>query len=194
VARRWLLVLVIATLPGCVHRIAFEDLRYPVETPKQDMTLIAVIDQATIDRTVSLRSFMAGAAHEWVAEPGVMLKQVADVELPQVASSYQTATEYRDVPEGLPGATLVLEVPAYAFWDFHAAVTVRARAYRAGKELVFDHSYSETGDTQGGKVFWGGAFAMKSAIRQSSLDAYRKAFTKLRSDLQPVATRRAAER
>lgn len=33
-------------------------------------------------------------------------------------------------------------------------------------------------------MFWGGAFAMKSAIRQSLLDAYKKIFAQLRTDLE----------
>jgi hypothetical protein len=32
-------------------------------------------------------------------------------------------------------------------------------------------------------MFWAGAFGMKSAIRQSSLDAYKKVFAELRTDL-----------
>ena len=35
-------------------------------------------------------------------------------------------------------------------------------------------------------MFWGGAFAMKSAMRQSSFDAYKKVFAELRSDLLKV--------
>jgi hypothetical protein len=72
-------------------------------------------------------------------------------------------------------------------WD-HAVqwsigVAVRAVAYRPRHVLAFDKTYREEGDTQGGKMFWGGPFAMKSAIRQSSFDAYKKVFTKLRGDL-----------
>ena len=39
------------------------------------------------------------------------------------------------------------------------------------------------GEMEGAKMFWGGAFAMKSAIRQSSYDAYKKVFEQLRRDL-----------
>jgi hypothetical protein len=40
--------------------------------------------------------------------------------------------------------------------------------------------------SQGGKMFWGGAFAMKSAVRQSSFDALKKIFSALRQDLGKV--------
>lgn len=48
---------------------------------------------------------------------------------------------------------------------------------------ISDKSYTKEGIRQGGKMFWGGAFAMKSAIRQSSFDAYKKVFENLRNDL-----------
>jgi hypothetical protein len=32
-------------------------------------------------------------------------------------------------------------------------------------------------------MFWGGAFSMKSAIRQSSIEAYQKIFRQMREDL-----------
>ena len=35
-------------------------------------------------------------------------------------------------------------------------------------------------------MFWAGAFGMKSAIRQSSLDAYKKIFIRLRKDIHDV--------
>jgi hypothetical protein len=41
-------------------------------------------------------------------------------------------------------------------------------------------------------MFWGGAFGMKSAIRQSSLDAYKKIFAQLRADLGIAMQSRAA--
>jgi hypothetical protein len=36
-------------------------------------------------------------------------------------------------------------------------------------------------------MFWGGAFAMKSAIRQSSFDAFKQVFDQLRPDLASAA-------
>lgn len=107
---------------GCAHQVTFERPEaYRITTPRQEASATAVIDSQTLANKVSIRAFMTGIAHDWQAEPGDMLKQVADIELPQ---------------------------------------------------------------TQGGKMFWGGAFAMKSAIRQSSLDAYKKVFAQLRADLE----------
>ena len=76
-----------------------------------------------------------------------------------------------------------MTVPSYRFADFHASVTVKVIAYSKGRQRLFERSYSAEGDTQGAKMFWGGAFAMKSAIRQSSFDAFKQVFDQLRPDL-----------
>ncbi len=82
--------------------------------------------------------------------------------------------------------TLILTVPHYTFADFHALVTVRAKAYQKIGQILLEKTYTKDGIRQGGKMFWGGAFAMKSAMRQSSFDAYKKVFAELRSDLLRV--------
>jgi hypothetical protein len=61
---------------------------------------------------------------------------------------------------------------------------VSAEAYGAGRKLLLKKTYSAEGASQGSKMFWAGAFGMKSAIRQSSLDAYKKVFAQLREDLE----------
>jgi len=65
-------------------------------------------------------------------------------------------------------------------------VVIQARVYRAGRILVFDRSYREEGASQGGKMVKIGPFGMKSAVRQSSFDAYKKVFGRLRADLAAV--------
>ncbi len=63
----------------------------------------------------------------------------------------------------------------------------------AAKAPLLEKSYTKDGDTQGGKMFWGGAFAMKSAIRQSSYDAYKKVFADLRQDLKAALDSRTLQ-
>ena len=73
-----------------------------------------------------------------------------------------------------------------AFSDLHTTVVIQARVYRPGKALVFDRSYREEGESQSGKMVGAGAFGMKSAVRQSSFDAYKKAFARIRADMTPL--------
>ena len=180
---------------ACIHhRIEFSDIQHPISTPKQNAAMVVVIDQATLDQTVDVHSWMTGIAHSWDARPGQMLKQVADVELPQMFSSYEVTATYQP-PTGGADRPLALQltVPSYRFENFHATVTVRAIAHGSSEAPLFDKTYTKDGDTQGGKMFWGGAFAMKSAIRQSSYDAYKKVFADLRQDLQEVLEARAPQ-
>jgi hypothetical protein len=177
-----LLVILSAALSGCAHQIAFENAHYHTGAKRQQGAVVAVIDEATLRNTVSIRSYMTGIAHSWDAQPGEMLKQVADIELPQMFQQYEFSTSTPERPAGRP-IVLKLSVPGYNFADFKALVTVRAVATGADGRLLFDRAYLGEGESQGAKMFWAGPFGMKSAVRQSSLDAYKKVFEKMRADL-----------
>jgi hypothetical protein len=142
-----------------------------------------VIDAETLNKTVSIRSFMTGIANRWDIQPGIMLKQIANIEFPQMFKNYQVVSGDKDPKQDEAGLTLHLTIPAYTFADFRATVTVRAVAYGPGNQRLFDKEYTELGATQGEKMFGLGAFGMKSAVRQSSFNAYKKIFTDLRSDI-----------
>ena len=181
----WILLLTNLVLTGCVahHAIAFEDTHYAIDAKKQNTSIIAVIDQQTLNQKVSIRSFMVGAGHSWDAEPGQMLKQVADIELPQMFEHYEFASDYQE--SNSPGQRIILkmQVPDYQFKNFKATITVQAIASTSKGEKLFTKTYTAAGDTQGAKMYWGGPFAMKSAVRQSSLEAYKKIFEQIRGDL-----------
>lgn len=169
---------------GCAHQVTFDrPAQYSIAAPRQEIGVIAVIDQATLTNKVEIRSFMTGIAHTWEAQPGDMLKQVADIELPQMFSRYEFVNAYAEPAAGPRSIVLELTIPSYQFEDFHAKVSVTATAYDRGRKQLLQKTYSAEGESQGGKMFWAGAFGMKSAIRQSSLDAYKKVFVELRSDL-----------
>lgn len=175
------LLLVFAT--GCHHDIRFEDLAYSTGSKQYDAGLVAVIAPQTIGQVVTIKSWATGIANSWDARPGEMLRQIADIEFPQIARAYRLSGQYDEPKEGASRLTVELSVPHYAFSDFHTTVVVQARVYRPGHTLAFEKSYREEGDTQGGKMVGAGAFGMKSAVRQSSFDAYKKVFAKLRADL-----------
>ncbi len=169
---------------GCAHQVTFDrPTPYTISVPRQDVGMTAVIDQHTLSNKVPIRSFMVGIAHSWEVQPGDMLKQIADIELPQMFSDYEFSTTYKERPHAVKAIILELAVPSYQFEDFRAKVSVTASAYEPGRRQLLQRTYSAEGVTQGAKMFWGGPFAMKSAIRQSSLDAYKKVFEQLRPDL-----------
>jgi hypothetical protein len=125
------LITTVLGLSGCAHQVAFQDVHYDIGTNKQDASITTVIDPDTLNRTVSVRSFMTGIANSWDVQPGEMLKQVADIELPQMFDRYTFATTNAQPSPTMPGVTLHLTIPDYAFSDFHAKITVHATAYAA---------------------------------------------------------------
>ena len=79
-------------LVGCHHQIRFEDIGYSLEQKQLDAGLIAVVTPGTIAQGHPIHTIMTGAAHTWEARPGEMLKQIAEVEFPQMFRYYRTAS------------------------------------------------------------------------------------------------------
>jgi hypothetical protein len=183
-------ILALSLTAGCAHQVTFDKPEsYVVSGARQSAGVTAVIEPATLTNKVPIRSFMTGAAHSWEVEPGDMLKQVADIELPQMFAQYKSASEYAEPAPGPRWVVLELAIPSYAFEEFHAIVSVKATAYERGRKVLLQKTYKAEGEAQGAKMFWAGAFGMKSAIRQSSLDAFKKVFAELRADLEAALAR-----
>ena len=180
---RYFLIFFCIVFSGCAHKISFHEIDYSIEAQEHDAGLTVVMDTHTLNKEVSIRSFMAGMANSWDAQPGQMVKQVADIELPQMFKDYRFSEVYSEAPSHI---TLEIKIPKYEFANFRATFILRAKAYGADKKVYFDNSYTEVGIRQGAKMFFGGAFAMKSAIRQSSFGALKKIFASLRRDLTNV--------
>jgi hypothetical protein len=179
------IVIAAAALPlaGCAHEVTFEDAQYSISGARSAASVIAVIDADTRRNKVPIRSFMAGIVHIWEAEPGDMLRQVAEIELPQAFARFELADSYREPTDAGRWIVLELTVPEYQFANFHATLAVAAIAYDRGRKELLRKTYRAEGESQGAKMFWGAAVGMKPAIRQSSLDAYKKVFAELRADL-----------
>ena len=177
-------------MAGCAHQVTFEKpAPYTVAGSRHQAGVTAVIDRGTRETKVSIQSMMTGAAHDWQVEAGDMLKQVADIELPQMFARYELVEAYKEPPGNEKWIALELKLPSYKFEDFRAKVAITATVYERGMRRVSQKTYIAEGEGQGGKMFFGGAFAMKSAIRQSSLDAFKKVFEQLRADLPAVVPR-----
>jgi hypothetical protein len=84
--------------------------------------------------------------------------------------------------EGPGDGVLVFDLLGYVFADMGAHVSLRVTHMRGGAE-VFNKVYDADGSTQGGKVFWGGVFAMKNAIHQSTKQAVDEILRRLIADL-----------
>src|SRR5690606_28074735 len=77
---------------------------------------------------------------------------------------------------------LKLTLESYTFSGFNAHVALRAEYLRDGVPVI-NKRYQSDGVSQGGKMFWGGAFAMKNAIQQSTKLAVDEILKSLIADL-----------
>jgi hypothetical protein len=168
---------------GCAHQVAFQDIDYQIDEQLRDEQVTAVVSEAERARVVPVRSLMTGAAHSWNAEPGEMLWQVAEVEVPQMFANHRLVEA---IPSGSSDFALTLSVPDYRFEEFRAKLVLHALLRGPGGEELLDETYPAEGASRGGRMFWGGAFAMKSAMRTSSIEAFQDAFAALRADLNRV--------
>jgi len=180
--RSLVLFVVCAWCTSCInHSISFQDLDYSIEEQQREASLSLIIDDE-LEREIRIKSAMTGLAHNWNARPVTMMKQVADIEMPQMFKHYEVvATPDGDTKE--KRIDLWIAISDYTFANHKATITLSAIAKAPDGTSLFESWYTESGETQGGKMFWGGAFAMKSAMRQSSLAALQAIFARLRADL-----------
>ncbi|SFG92244.1 hypothetical protein SAMN05518865_12327 [Duganella sp. CF458] len=119
---------------------------------------------ATQAHRYEFKSVMGGYANTWVVEFGKVLD--ATMRSSDVVAALGSVSKAGNDKSG-SGNTLVFELQRYTFED-HGAHLELAISIRNAKGEVFRKVYDADGRTQGGKMFWGGAFAMKNAVQQST--------------------------
>lgn len=129
------------------------------------------------------RSAMAGYANVWVMEFGKLLDQTLQSE--DVQKAFGKLTKAGSEGDGV----LVFELQNYSFTDMGAHVVLKVSMKRNGRS-GFEKIYSADGQTQGGKMFWGGAFAMKNAIQQSTKLAVDQILRQLITDLNAAESKK----
>jgi hypothetical protein len=123
------------------------------------------------------RAAMVGYAHVWVVEFGKVLDDTLQSEDVQKAFGQLTKA---NGPEG--DGVLLFDLQSYTFSDLGAHVTLKVSMKRNGQPW-FEKTYTASGETQGGKMFWGGPFAMKNAVQQSTKIAVDQILRQLITDL-----------
>ncbi len=136
---------------------------------------------ATQANHYEFRSAMAGYANVWVVEFGRLLDDTMQSSDVQAAFGKLMKVKSSDESGGL----LVFDLQNYSYAEMGAHITLKVTYRRGGKE-VFSKVYQADGTTQGGKMFWGGAFAMKNAVQQSSKLALDHILVQLINDLNAV--------
>lgn len=137
------------------------------------------ITPSTKKHKYEFRAVMTGYGHLWIVDFGQMLEDTLSSEEVQIAFD---GLENVKSPDGGTGGTLVFHLLNYKFDDFCAQISIKVSLLRSG-EVVFDKIYTKRGVSQGGKMFWGGAFAQRNAVQQSTKYAVDDILRELISDL-----------
>jgi hypothetical protein len=124
------------------------------------------------------RSAMTGVANLWIVEIGKMLDDT--LKSADVQSAFRTLNAVNSA--SAPGTTLTFELQNYAFHDFSAHISMNIKLMKNGV-IVFEKNYTQDGPTQAGKMFFGGVFAQKNAVQQSTRLALDKILRQLITDL-----------
>lgn len=180
---------VVTLLAGCSirHEVVKDYPQYLLNNPEQSnlahTQAASQYDMAPGTRAHSyeFRSAMVGYAHLWVVEFGKILSDTLQSNDVQQAFGSMTDANGSKVPGGL----LIFDLQNYTFVDKGAHISLKVTYQRDGSDL-FSKVYDANGDTQGGKMFWGGPFAMKNAIQQSTKLALDQVLRELIIDLNAL--------
>lgn len=187
---------------GCAihHEIANDYAQYLANNigasnlPKTDRASEYSLTRNTQEHSYEFRAVTTGYGNIWIVEFGKMLNDTLLSDDVQAAFGSLKKTENAAASDGL----LVFDVQNYSFSDFSAHLKLNIALYRSNK-LAFSKVYSEDGKSQGGKMFWGGAFAQRNAVQQSTKLAVDEILRELISDLNktgkaPLSTKATASK
>jgi hypothetical protein len=137
--------------------------QYPHTNLEAEYTLT----ENTVNHRYEFRAVIVGYAHLWIVEFGRLLEKT--LESDDVQSAFKKLTKISD--DGTPGVIKIrYNLIDYTFEGYEARVKLQVTVIKNGT-IILDKSYFEKGVRQGGKMFWGGAFAMKNAVQQSTKSA-----------------------
>lgn len=185
--RLFLLALLAMSTSACtIHHYVEQD--YPqylvnntgtANLPTTDRVSAYLLAPATQQHSYEFRSMMSGYGNLWIVEFGRMLDDTMNsADARKAFGAIQKVSEVSGASDGL----LLFDLQNYSFEEFGAHISLQISLYRSGK-VVFSKLYRQDGKTQGGKMFWGGVFAQKNAVQQSTKLALDEILRQLIADL-----------
>lgn len=133
----------------------------------------------TQNHSYEFRAYMTGVANLWTLELGKMLDATLESNDAQLA--FDGLKKENDIRLNSSGL-LIFDLLHYSFEDFGAHISLVISFLQFGNE-IFTKTYQVDGKSQGGKMFWGGAFAQKNAVHQSTKLAIDEVLRQLVRDL-----------
>ena len=186
------LLLIYSLQTACSHTVMDSYPEYlqknenTLKLPKTKKSLSYTMNEKTSSHSEKIRSFKAGLANSWVIEFGKVLQATMQ--------SKDLKKAFTKIEENGDSADVKWEVSLqkFTFKEHRAYIAIDVNATTKDGKRLFMKTYQAQGNTQGGKMFWGGAFAMRNAIHQSTKAAMDKIFTSLVNDLQKALKKKGS--
>lgn len=164
--------LAILSVTGCTisHHVAKDYPQYLANNsgrsnlPTTDKVAEYGLASSTQQHRYQFRAAVTGYANLWIVEFGQMLD--AAMMSADVQRAFDGISKVPDT-KAAEGDLLVFSLQHYSFEDFGAHI-VLAVSVVTSDGIAFEKTYAQAGKSQGGKMFWGGAFAQKNAVQQST--------------------------
>jgi hypothetical protein len=171
---------------SCAHHVSKDYKQYlqnnsgeARKLTKVDVGDSYVLSKTSIEHSSIISSFTAGAGNTWV----VKFEDIIDATLNSVDYRAKLGTLKKvNSPVGTD-KTLKVDLLRYDFEDHRAKITMNLLVMK-GSKVLFEKQYQARGKSQGGKMFWAGAFGMKNAIQQSTMYAINQIFNDFTADFK----------
>lgn len=179
-----LILSILLTLVSCASQSTADYGKYLDNNKGQAMlTKVSVgksyyLTENTQAHSKEIKSWKAGIGNSWT----IKFAEVIDTTLASHDYKSSLGTLVKTEKESKKDRFLKVNIIDYDFKNHAALIDVKLEVISKGKK-VFSKRYTETGNSQGGKMFWGGPFAMKNAIQQSTMTAMNKVFRQFTTDL-----------
>ncbi len=147
--------------------------------PNTDKASAYFLTSNTQDHSYEFRAVSTGYGNIWIVEFGKMLDDT--LKSTDVQNAFGGLQKVLEV-SGDTGGLLDFELQSYTFENFGAKIRLKISLYRLG-QVVFSKTYTQLGETQGGKMIWAGVFGQKNAVQQSTKLALDEILRQLISDL-----------
>jgi len=175
------IILVILVMAGCAHRVDFqrpESRNFDNVVP---LKAAFYMSQDLKSKMYSVRAFSSGIANRWDVPVGKVTSLYALSNLKRGFAGFKEVDSDND----FKGSDILIKITDIKYYmkgqAAHSTVTIVVMGSSGNQ--VFKKSYKAEGPSGYGRVFAGGAFGQKSAIRQSSDAAFNTIFTRYMDDV-----------
>jgi hypothetical protein len=182
--RHFFLILVFGLLVGCAHSVDFktpDTYQYEFVVPTM---AIFHIDKDLRDKMYSGRAWSSGIAQRWDVPVGNIVHQYAGPYLKSGFASFSEIDNLAATPD--PDYDILIRLTDIDYYmegqAAHCDLTFVIEDF-TGKQ-IFTKKYHADGPSGFGRVFAAGAFAQKSAIRQSTHMVMENIYKNFLSDVQ----------